>query len=235
MSKAGVVQRIRDAGVIPVVRASSAEEAAQLAGAVRAGGLPVLEITLIVPGALQLIQRLAATFGDDVTLGAGSVLDADAARACIAAGARFVVSPVLDPDTIACCRAQDVAVMPGALTPTEVLRAWQAGADLVKVFPAGAMGGAAYIRSLKAPMPQVELVPTGGVTLATVAAFIEAGAAAVGAGADLANGAALRRDGPEAVTEAARAYVEAVRAARGGNPIAAEAAPARSPLRDAPA
>ena len=228
MTKADVVQRIRDVGVIPVVRAASAQDAVQLAEAVKAGGLPIVEITLTVPGALQAIERLGRAFGDAVMVGAGSVLDADSAHACIAAGARFIVSPVLDADTLACCRAQDVAVMPGALTPTEVLRAWQAGADLVKVFPVGAMGGAAYIRSLKAPMPQVELVPTGGVTLATVADFIEAGAAAVGAGADLANGAALRRAGPEAVTATARAYVEAVRAARSGSPVAAEAAPTRA-------
>ena len=205
MNRTAVVAKIRSIGVIPVVRASTAVEALQLAEAILAGGLPILEITLTVPGAVQVIERLARTQGDDALVGAGSVLDADSARACIAAGARFIASPALDPALVARCRKQEVAVMPGALTPTEVVQAWRAGADLVKVFPAGAMGGASYIRSLKAPLPQIELVPTGGVTLANAAGFIEAGAAAVGVGADLANGK---------VTETARAYVEAVRAAR---------------------
>lgn len=214
MNRAEVVQRIKDSGVIAVVRASSAQEAVEIADAVVAGGLPILEITMTVPGATQVIERLARAAGHHALVGTGSVLDADTARACIAAGARFIVSPVLDLDTIACCRKHDIAVLPGALTPTEVLRAWNAGADLVKVFPAGAMGGASYIRSLKAPMPQLELVPTGGVTLATVADFIQAGAAAVGAGTDLVNLEALRRGQPEVITEAARAYVRAVRGAR---------------------
>jgi len=209
MTKIEVVHRIRDVGVIAVVRAASVQEAVQRAEAVRAGGLSILEITMTVPGALQVIERLAQAFGAEALIGAGSVLDAETARACIAAGARFIVSPVLNADTVSCCRQQDVAVMPGALTPTEILQAWRAGGDLVKVFPVGALGGASYIRSLKSPMPHLELVPTGGVTLATVASFIEAGAAAVGAGGDLAN---LGR--PEAVTAAARAYVEAVRTAR---------------------
>lgn len=214
MNRVEVVQRIKDSGVIAVVRASSAQEAVEIADAVVAGGLPILEITMTVPGATQVIERLARAAGDHALAGAGSVLDADTARACIAAGARFIVSPVLDLDTIAYCRKHDIAVLPGALTPTEVLRAWNAGAGLVKVFPAGAMGGASYIRSLKAPMPQLELVPTGGVTLATVADFIQAGAAAVGAGTDLVNLEALRCGRPEVITEAARAYVRAARRAR---------------------
>jgi len=184
MNKAEIIQKIRDIGVIPVVRASSPEEAVQVVEAIMAGGLPVLEITMTVPGAVQVIKELVKRF-DDAIVGAGTVLDAEAARACIDAGAQFIVSPALNLDTIACCRKLDVAVMPGALTPTEVVSAWNAGADLVKVFPAGALGGASYIKSLKAPLPQIELVPTGGVTLANAGAFIEAGAAAVGVGADL--------------------------------------------------
>jgi 2-dehydro-3-deoxyphosphogluconate aldolase/(4S)-4-hydroxy-2-oxoglutarate aldolase len=214
MNKTQVLQRIRDVGIIPVVRAASVQEAVPLAEAVLAGGLPIVEIALTVPGALQVIERLVQAFGDEALVGAGSVLDARTARACVSAGARFVVSPVLNPGVIAECRKQDVAVIPGALTPTEIIEARDAGADLVKVFPVGALGGAAYIRSLKAPLPLLELVPTGGVTLATVAAFIEAGSAAVGAGADLASADALRRGRAATVTEAARAYVEAVRAAR---------------------
>lgn len=214
MDKVDVVRTIQAVGVIPVVRAGSAADAVVLADAIVAGGLPILEITLTVPGALEVIERLSQAAGNAALVGAGSVLDAKAAGACIAAGARFIVSPVFDPDVIACCREADVAVLPGALTPTEVLRAWNAGADLVKVFPVGALGGASYVRSLLAPMPQLQLVPTGGVTIATAASFIAAGAAAVGAGSDLVQPDAVRAGRLGAVTSAARAYVETVRAAR---------------------
>ena len=213
MNKAEVIKSIRDIGVIPVVRASSPEEAVQVVEAIKAGGLPVLEITMTVPGAVQVIKELVKRF-DDAIVGAGTVLDAETARACIDAGARFIVSPALNLDTIVCCRELDVAVMPGALTPTEVVSAWNAGADLVKVFPAGALGGASYIKSLKAPLPQIELVPTGGVTLANAGAFIEAGAAAVGVGADLVDTKAIRAGQPEKITQAARAFIEAVSNAR---------------------
>lgn len=224
MTKTEVVQRIKAIGVIPVVRAPSGAEAVELAHAVKAGGLPILEVTLTVPNALQVIQRLLEAFGNDVLVGAGSVLDAPAARDCIAAGARFIVSPVLDTATVTCCQEQGVAVIPGALTPTEIVQAWRAGADLVKVFPAGAMGGASYIKSLLAPMPQLQLVPTGGVTLATAAGYIDAGAAAVGAGTDLVNRDALRAGRSDTITAAAHAYVDAVRTARRA---------AGSPFRDA--
>ena len=214
MTKLEVIQRIRDIGVIPVVRASSAEEAIQVVDAIKAGGVSLLEITMTVPGAIQVIEQLAKRFGDEAIVGAGTVLDPEIARACIDVGARFVVSPALNLETIALCRRQDVAVMPGALTPTEIVTAWNAGADFVKVFPCGALGGAGYIKSLKAPLPQIELVPTGGVTLATAATFIQAGAAAIGVGADLVDVKAIRAGHPEKVTAAARAYVEAVRSAR---------------------
>src|SRR5947208_1300181 len=213
MNKSQVLKRIREIGVIPVVRASSPEEAIQVVEAIKAGGLPVLEITMTVPGAVHVIEELVKRF-DDAIVGAGTVLDAKTARACIDAGAKFIVSPALNLETIACCRELDVTVMPGALTPTEIVSAWNAGADFVKVFPCGAMGGASYIKSLKAPLPQIELVPTGGVTLATAASFIEAGAAAIGVGADLVDVKAIRAGQPEKITEAARAYVEEVRAAR---------------------
>jgi len=213
MNKAEIIQKIRDIGVIPVVRASSPEEAVQVVEAIMAAGLPVLEITMTVPGAVQVIKELVKRF-DDAIVGAGTVLDAETARACIDAGARFIVSPALNLDTIACCRELKVAVMPGALTPTEIVSAWNAGADLVKVFPAGALGGASYIKSLKAPLPQIKLVPTGGVTLANAGAFIEAGAAAVGVGADLVDTKAIRAGQPEKITQAARAFIEAVSNAR---------------------
>lgn len=215
MGKTEVFQKIRDIGVIPVVRASSAEEAIQVVEAIKAGGLPILEITMTIPGAVQVIEQLTKRFGAEAIVGAGTVLDASVARACISVGAQFIVSPALNVETIACCREQEITVMPGALTPTEIVTAWNAGADFVKVFPAGAMGGASYIKSIKAPLPQIELVPTGGVTLATAASFIEAGAAAIGVGADLVDIKAIRAGHPEKVTEAARAYIEAVRMARG--------------------
>jgi len=214
MTKSEVIQRIRDIGVIPVVRASSAEEAIEVVEAIKAGGVSLLEITMTVPGAVQVIEQLAKRFGDEAIVGAGTVLDPETARACIDAGARFIVSPALNLDTITFCGQQDVPVMPGALTPTEIVTAWNAGADFVKVFPCGAMGGASYIKSLKAPLPQTELVPTGGVTLATAATFIQAGAAAIGVGADLVDVKAIRAGHPEKATAAARAYVEAVRSAR---------------------
>ena len=214
MTKSEVIQRIRDIGVIPVVRASSAEEAIQIVDAIKAGGVSLLEITMTVPGAVQVIEQLAKRFGDEAIVGAGTVLDPETARACINAGARFIVSPALNLETIAWCRQQDEPVMPGALTPTEIVTAWNAGADFVKVFPCGALGGSNYIKSLKAPLPQIELVPTGGVTLATAATFIQAGAAAIGVGADLVDVKAIRAGHPEKVIAAARAYVEAVRSAR---------------------
>lgn len=213
-ARADVVRRIKDGAVIAVVRAASATEAVQVALAARAGGVHVVEVTLTVPDALAAIRQLAQSLGADALVGAGSVLDAAAARACIEAGARFVVSPILEPGIVAACREHDVVAMPGALTPTEIAAAAAAGADLVKVFPVSAVGGASYIRALKAPMPHVELVPTGGVTLSDAAAYLQAGAAAIGAGSDLAGPEVLRKGGSAGVTAAARAYVEAVRAAR---------------------
>ena len=214
MNKQDVLRRIKEIGVVPVVRASSAEEAMQVIEAIKAGGIPVLEITMTVPRAVRVIEEIANAYGDEVIVGAGTVLDAETARAVILAGAQFVVSPALNLDTIACCRRYSVAVMPGALTPTEIVQAWSAGADFVKVFPCGAMGGASYIKSLKAPLPQIELIPTGGVSLTTAASFIEAGAVALGVGADLVDTKAIRAGQPEKVTEAARAYIDAVRKAR---------------------
>jgi len=216
MNKAEIIQTIRDIGIIPVVRASSPEEAVQVVEAIMAGGLPVLEITMTVPGAVRVIKELVKRF-DDAIVGAGTVLDAETARACIDAGARFIVSPALNLDTIVCCRELDVAVMPGALTPTEVVSAWNAGADLVKVFPAGALGGASYIKSLKAPLPQIELVPTGALTLPSAGAFIASGAAAIGERADLVDTKAIRAGQPEKITQAARAFIEAVSNARMGS------------------
>ena len=182
--------------------------------AIREGGISVLEITMTVPGAIGVIEEVAKRYGSEALVGAGTVLDAETAHACILAGARFVVSPALNLATISKCREHNVAVMPGALSPTEVVQAWAAGADLVKVFPAGAVGGASYIRSLKAPLPQIELVPTGGVSLKTAADFIRAGASALGVGADLVDIKAIREGQHAIVTERARQFLDIVREAR---------------------
>jgi 2-dehydro-3-deoxyphosphogluconate aldolase/(4S)-4-hydroxy-2-oxoglutarate aldolase len=215
-AKEKVLGRIRALGLVPVVRARSAEEATQAIDAIRAGGIDVLEVTMTVPGAVPLIAQVAQRFGADAVIGAGTVLDAETARACILAGAQFVVTPTLNAETIACCRRYGVPVLPGALTPTEVLTAWEAGADMVKVFPCSAVGGASYIKALKAPLPQVELVPTGGVNLETAAAFIKAGASALGLGSDLVDLEALRKGNAASVSERARQLVAIVQAARQG-------------------
>jgi len=214
MNKSEVIQRIKEVGLVPVVRAASADEAMQAIDAIKAGGVTVLEITMTVPGAVGAIAEVTKRFGEEVVVGAGTVLDAETARTCMLAGAQFIVSPSLNLDTIACCRRYGVAVLPGALTPTEVVSAWTAGADFVKVFPAGALGGASYLKALKAPLPQIELVPTGGVSLKTAADFIKAGASALGVGADLVDVKALRSGEANVITERARQYVEIVREAR---------------------
>jgi 2-dehydro-3-deoxyphosphogluconate aldolase / (4S)-4-hydroxy-2-oxoglutarate aldolase len=214
MEKHQVLERIRSIGIIPVVRASSGDEALQAVEAIKAGGLSILEITMTVPGAVRIIETIAERYGDEVLVGAGTVLDAETAQDCLRAGAQFVVSPALNLETISFCRKAECAVMPGALTPTEIVQAWAAGADFVKVFPCGAMGGASYIKSLRAPLPQIELVPTGGVSLTTAADFIEAGAVAIGVGADLVDLKAIRAGDSEKVTKMTRAYIEAVRTAR---------------------
>ena len=212
--KSAVIQTIRDIGIIPVVRAQSAAEAMKAIDAIREGGISILEITMTVPGAVGVIEEVSQQYGSDVLVGAGTVLNGETARACIRAGARFVVSPALNLETIEVCRDLGVAVMPGALTPTEVVQAWSAGADFVKVFPAGAVGGASYLKSLKAPLPQIELVPTGGVSLKTAADFIKAGASALGVGADLVDVKAIREGQQHLITERAREFVRIVKEAR---------------------
>ena len=214
MNKTDVIKQIRDIGIIPVVRATSADEAMRAIDAIREGGVSVLEITMTVPGAVSVIEQLAKNYGSDVLVGAGTVLDPETARACILSGAKFVVSPALNVETIECCRRYGVAVLPGALTPTEVVQAWTAGADLVKVFPAGALGGASYLKALKAPLPHIELVPTGGVSLKTAADFIKAGASALGVGTDLVDLKAIRDGQASVITERAKQFLQIVREAR---------------------
>ncbi len=218
MTKSKVLERIRATGLIPVVRAESAAQAMRAVEAIKAGGIDVLEVTMTVPGAVGVIAELAKAFGAEALIGAGTVLDPATAEKCIQAGAQFIVSPALNEDTIAFCRERDIAIFPGALTPTEVVRAWSAGADAVKVFPAGAVGGASYLKALKAPLPQIELIPTGGVSLKTAADFIKAGAMALGIGADLVNMKALRDGNEELITQRARQFLDIVRQARSEPP-----------------
>ncbi|MGH9510562.1 MAG: bifunctional 4-hydroxy-2-oxoglutarate aldolase/2-dehydro-3-deoxy-phosphogluconate aldolase [Terriglobales bacterium] len=214
MNKTDVLQRIHEVGLIPVVRAESAAMAHRAVAAVRNGGISIVEITMTVPGAIDVIKSLARESGTEALIGAGTVLDARTARECVQAGARFIVSPALDVHTIVCCTEMGIAVMAGALTPTEIYTAWSAGADLVKVFPAGAVGGPSYLKSIKGPLPHIKLVPTGGVSLKTAAAFIEAGAEALGVGADLIDTKVLKEGSDSIISDRARQYVEAVKLAR---------------------
>jgi 2-dehydro-3-deoxyphosphogluconate aldolase/(4S)-4-hydroxy-2-oxoglutarate aldolase len=214
MDKRNVLELLHSIGVIPVVRAASADEAIAVAEVIGEGGIPILEITMTVPGAVDVIDELSRRYGDEVLVGAGTVLDPESAHACIDAGAQFVVSPSLNLQTIEVCKQHCIAVFPGALTPTEVVTAWQAGADAVKVFPCSAVGGPKYLRALKAPLPQIKLIPTGGVSLSTAKDFIAAGAWALGVGADLVNIKAIRSGERESVIAAACSYVAAVQEAR---------------------
>jgi 2-dehydro-3-deoxyphosphogluconate aldolase / (4S)-4-hydroxy-2-oxoglutarate aldolase len=218
MGKAEVLKRIEEVGVIPVVRAASSDQAIAVAEAISEGGIPLLEITMTVPGAVSVIAEISKRYGNEVLVGAGTVLDPGAARACIEAGAQFIISPSLNLKTIERCRDQDIAIFPGALSPTEVVTAWQAGADAVKVFPCSAVGGAKYLRALQAPLPQIKMIPTGGVSLATVKDFMIAGAWALGVGADLVDTKAIQAGDRKSVVDAARNYVVAVREARAAVP-----------------
>jgi len=219
ISKAEVLRRIREIGLIPVVRAESAEIAHRAVAAVCAGGIPIVEITMTVPGAVDVIRALVKQIADEMLIGAGTVMDARTAEACVDAGAQFVVSPALDLNTIAFCKKMGIAMMAGALTPTEIYTAWSAGADLVKVFPAGAVGGPSYLKAIKGPLPQIKLVPTGGVSLQNAAAFIEAGAEALGIGSDLVDVKALKEGIDSVVTARARQYVDIVRQSRAAQSV----------------
>ena len=211
MNKTEILQHIHSIGLVPVLRASSASEAIVIADAILAGGVTVLEVTMTVPGAIQVIEQLADHHGEKLLIGAGTVLDAETARSCILAGAQFIVSPALDLRTIELCRRYSVPIMPGALTPTEIVTAWQAGADVVKVFPCSALGGAKYLKALQGPLPQIQLIPTGGVSLSTAAEFLAAGAFALGVGSDLVDAKAAAEGRSDVITENARKYIEIVR------------------------
>ena len=205
---------LEQAALIPVLRASSAEMGHALVDAMMAGGITVIEVTMTVPNAIALLSELKRKHGEALLLGSGTVTDAAQAQATIEAGAEFVVSPSLHLDVIAKTKELGKVSIPGALTPTEVITAWRAGADYVKVFPCSAMGGAGYLKALCAPFPELKLIPTGGVTFQTAVDFLKAGASALGVGADLVNPAAIKEGKPQLITETARAYLEIIRAAR---------------------
>jgi 2-dehydro-3-deoxyphosphogluconate aldolase/(4S)-4-hydroxy-2-oxoglutarate aldolase len=213
-------QTIERIGLIPVLRARSSAQAHTIVKAMIEGGVTVVEVTMTVPGAVDLLKELKQEYGAELLLGSGTVTTAAEAEATINAGAEFVVSPSFHPDVVACTKAMGKLSIPGALTPTEVVTAWRAGADYVKIFPCSAMGGASYLKSLLAPFPHFRLIPTGGVTLATAESFLKAGAKALGVGSDLVDLEAVDAGTPERITETARAYLDIlarVRAAQAGS------------------
>jgi 2-dehydro-3-deoxyphosphogluconate aldolase/(4S)-4-hydroxy-2-oxoglutarate aldolase len=228
MDKQKVRERIVEIGIVPVVRASSPDEARMAAEAVCEGGIPIVEITMTVPGAVEVIRELAKNGASGVLVGAGTVLNAEAARRCLDAGAQFLVSPGLNLQTVELALREGKLIMAGALTPTEVMAAWEAGADFVKIFPCGQVGGAKYIKALKGPFPQVPLVPTGGVNLTNAAEFIEVGVAALGIGGECVQAEALKAKKPEIIVENARkflAIVKQTRAQMASSSIAAKGNP----------
>ncbi len=214
MSRESTIAAILETGIIPVIRAASAEQALEASRAVMRGGITTLEITMTVPRAIQVMEKLADQLGDSVLLGAGTILDTETARAAILAGAEFIVTPAYKRDVITMAHRYSKPVMPGALTPTEVLTAWETGADFVKVFPAGNMGGPKYIRSLKAPFPHIRMIPTGGVNLENAQDFLLAGSAALGVGADLVDLKALEAGKVGVIEENARKFLDCVKKAR---------------------
>lgn len=214
MEKQKVIAALTKIGVVPVVRAESGDNVVRAVEALMEGGIPVAEITMTVPGAVNVIERCAAHFGDRITLGAGSVTHAHMCAEVIDAGSVFVVTPVFKKEVIEVCKQRSICVIAGALTPTEIFAAWEAGADVVKVFPAKAMGGPAYLRMLHEPLPQIPLTPTGGVTLETLADYFKAGVPFVGAGGDLVKRKAIDSGDTRAITERARQYAAGIRAAR---------------------
>lgn len=202
---------IEQLGIVPVLRAGSAREGRALVEALVEGGITVMEVTMTVPGAVELLRTLKQEYGERLLLGSGTVTDVGQVQATIEAGAEFVVSPSFHPEVVGRTKAMGKVSIPGALTPTEAITAWRDGADYVKIFPCSAVGGASYLKALLAPFPELKLIPTGGVTLQTAADFLKAGARALGVGTDLVDPKAIAAGKPETVTATARAYLEIVR------------------------
>ncbi|MGQ9693861.1 MAG: bifunctional 4-hydroxy-2-oxoglutarate aldolase/2-dehydro-3-deoxy-phosphogluconate aldolase [Thermodesulfobacteriota bacterium] len=207
--------KILEEGVVPVIRVSSAQEAWEVSKAIKEGGVSVLEVTMTVPGAMDVIKEVSQKFGKEVLLGAGTVLDPETARAALLNGAQFLVSPSLNLEVIKVSNRYSAVVIPGALSPTEILTAWEAGADLVKVFPIAQVGGPAYIKALQGPLPHIPLVPTGGVNLQNAGEFIKAGAAAIAVGGELVDKKAVAEKKYSVIVENARRFLEEVKKARG--------------------
>ena len=205
-----IAERIERVGLIPVLRAKSPKQAHAVVEAMLRGGVTVVEVTMTVPGAVQVIRDLKREFGPKVLLGSGTVTTAREAEETIEAGAEFVVSPSFHPDVVQATKAAHKLSIPGALTPTEVITAYRAGADYVKIFPCSAMGGAPYLKSLLAPFPHLKLIPTGGVTVDTAESFLKAGARALGVGSDLVDLKAIEEGRPEVITETAKKYAEII-------------------------
>jgi 2-dehydro-3-deoxyphosphogluconate aldolase/(4S)-4-hydroxy-2-oxoglutarate aldolase len=214
MDATAVLQRLIEVGVVPVVRAAAADRVAPAVRALMDGGIPVAEITMTVPEAATVIRDCVHDFGDRAIIGAGSVTNAADCEDVIDAGCRFVVTPTVRTDVIAFCKSASVCVIGGALTPTEILTVWNAGADAVKVFPIKAVGGAAYVRMIHEPLPQIPLVPTGGVGIGTIADYMAAGAAFVGAGGDLAGKALVDAGRTDEIAQRAKRFAEVIRKSR---------------------
>jgi len=214
MEKREVFNRMVSQGLIPVIRVSSPQEAVDVADAVKAGGAGFIEITMSVPGAIEVVKGLTQKYGDEIIIGAGTILDPETGRVALLAGAQFIVTPTLNLALIELAHRYSTVIVPGAATPTEILAAWNAGADMVKVFPAAQLGGPAYIKALRGPLPQILLVPTGGVNLQNAGAFIKAGATALGVGGELVDKKAVKERKFHVITENTRAYLKAISDAR---------------------
>ena len=207
------LQRVLDRGIVAIIRAPSSEQLVNVAKALYEGGIDVIEVTFTVPGALDILKQVRRELGDKILLGAGTVLDPETARMAILAGAEFIVTPVVGVEVIKTCKRYDKLVMPGAFTPTEVLTAWEAGADIVKIFPAE-VGGPAHLKAIRGPLPQIRLMPTGGVTLDTLRDFVKAGACAVGLGSALVEAKAVQTGDMARIRDLAGQYVELMKKAR---------------------
>ena len=214
MTKESILSAMKEIGIVPVVRTPSAESAVQAIEAIYRGGIRAAEVTMTVPGAIKVLEKLADQFGDKMVLGAGTVLDPETARICMLAGAQFFVTPALNLATIEMAARYSKPICPGALTPTEVLAAWQGGADIVKIFPCDNVGGAKYIKALKGPFPQIEMIPTGGGSLETAGAFLKAGACAVAVGGELVDAKTIKEGKYEVFEQRARQFLEVVAKAR---------------------
>ena len=214
MEKREIFDRMISEGLIPVIRVSTAQEAFDVADAIKEGGVSFIEITMSVQGAIDVIKTLTQKYKDKMIMGAGTILDPETGRAALLAGAQFIVSPTLNLDLIQLAHRYSAVVIPGAMTPTEILTAWNAGADMVKVFPSAQLGGPEYIKALRGPLPQILLVPTGGVTLQNAGAFIKAGAVALGVGGELIDKKAIKEKKFHTITENTRAFLKVIQEAR---------------------